>query len=59
MVEWEALATGLPFIQAGGVEREFDPESPREFVIETKWSRDQAKILWWDFVDKCRFETKK
>jgi glycosyltransferase involved in cell wall biosynthesis len=59
MVEWEALATGLPFIQAGGVEREFDPESPREFVIETKWSRDEAKILWWDFVDKCRFETKR
>jgi glycosyltransferase involved in cell wall biosynthesis len=56
MVEWEALATGLPFIQAGGVEREFDPKSPREFVIENNWSRDQAKVLWQEFIDKCRFE---
>ena len=59
MVEWEALAVGLPFIQAGGVEREFDPKSPREFVMETHWSRDQAKVLWQEYVDKCRFEIKK
>lgn len=56
MVEWEALATGLPFIQAGGVEREFEPNEPREFVMSVGWSRDQAKLLWQDFVDRCRYQ---
>lgn len=59
MVEWEALATGLPFIQAGGVEREFDPKSPREFVMEAKWSRDQAKVVWQEFIEKCQFEIRR
>lgn len=58
MVEWEAMAVGLPFIQAGGVEREFSPSNPRGFLQEMSWSREQAQVLWEEFVHKCRIELK-
>lgn len=57
MVEWEAMAVGLPFIEAGGVQREFNPSGPRDFVFDFRWSRNQAKDIWVDYVDRCSFES--
>lgn len=57
MVDWEALAAGLPFIDGGGTQREL-PKSydPRGFVMESGWSRETAKESWLEYIDKCRFE---
>ena len=57
MFEWEALASGLPMIPAGGTEREFNPQSPRNFVEEMNWSREKAMLLWLQFIEKCATET--
>lgn len=56
MIEWEAMACGLPFIQAGGVEREANPIEPRKFVMAQGWSRDKALETWTMFLDGCRRE---
>jgi hypothetical protein len=59
MFEWECLASGLPMIEAGGIQREHEPENPREFVFEMGWSRTQSLQTWMSFIDKCRFELRK
>jgi len=56
MIEWEALACGLPLIEAGGVEREASPAEPRDYVLKSGWSRDQALESWIGFLDRCRHE---
>ncbi len=57
MFEWEALASGLKLIPAGGTEREFNPDSPREFVENMNWSREKALKLWLNFIEQCAVET--
>jgi hypothetical protein len=60
MVDWEALAAGLPFIEGGGVQRELPREfKPREFVFNAGWSRVDARDQWLQYIDKCRFELSK
>jgi len=56
MFEWECLATGLPMIEAGGIEREHCPSDPRAFVFDLGWSRSQAVSTWMDYIERRRFE---
>lgn len=51
MVEWEAMACGLPVRNISGLEKDFVPSSnPRDDVFRLGWSRHQAKELWRDFL---------
>ena len=53
MVEWEAMATDLPFIFANDLERDFIPsKSPRDDVFERKWDRESAKGVWENYINE-------
>ncbi|QQS65314.1 hypothetical protein IPO96_02050 [Candidatus Saccharibacteria bacterium] len=50
MAEWEAMATGIPFVHFGGAEREFYPsDNPRDDVFSMGWDRKSVKKKWVDF----------
>jgi hypothetical protein len=49
MVEWEAMAAGLPMVNISGLEKDFElaeGESPRERVFAEGWDRHSAKARW-------------
>lgn len=53
MAEWEAMATDIPFVFYGNVEREFIPsEHPREDVFKLGWNRDNVKKIWEKFFEE-------
>jgi len=53
MAEWEAMATNIPFVFFGNVEREFYPSaSPREDVFSMGWDRASVKKKWIDFFQR-------
>lgn len=53
MAEWEAMATNIPFVFYGNVEREFYPsDKPRQDVIKMGWDRKSAKKKWVKFFEK-------
>lgn len=56
MFEWECLAADLPMLDAGGIEREFIPSNPRQFVFEQRWSREQSLEIWVQFIERCRYQ---
>lgn len=56
MFEWECLASGLNMIEAGGTQREFQPDDPRAFVFEMGWSRKQALPIWMEYIERCSHE---
>lgn len=50
MAEWEAMATDIPFVFYGSVEREFTPSNhPREDVFKYGWNRENVKQIWENF----------
>lgn len=50
MAEWEAMATNIPFVFYGNVEREFAPsKNPREDVMKMGWDRKSVKKKWMEF----------
>lgn len=50
MAEWEAMATDIPFVFYGNVEREFVPSaSPRNDVFKMGWDRITVKNKWINF----------
>jgi|LSQX01.2.fsa_nt_gb glycosyltransferase involved in cell wall biosynthesis len=50
MAEWEAMATDIPFVFYGNVEREFIPgKHPREDVFSKGWDRKTVKQKWINF----------
>lgn len=53
MAEWEAMASNIPFIFYGNVEREFIPSNqPRNDVLEMGWDRDSVKEQWIRFFEE-------
>ena len=57
MIDWEALACGLPIIEGGGVKRDLPlTYSPREFVKESGWFRTDALTTWNTYIEKCVWE---
>jgi hypothetical protein len=51
MIEWEAMACDLPFIDIGTQEREFFPSAhPREDIFARGWDRPSAKIVWQNYL---------
>lgn len=53
MEEWEAMATDIPFVFYGNVEREFVPSKhPRNDVLELGWDRDSVKEKWISFFEE-------
>lgn len=51
MIEWEALCTGLPYLNISGLEKDFNPSpEPRNDVIQRGWTRKQAKQSWGEFL---------
>lgn len=53
MAEWEAMASNIPFVFYGNVEREFVPSSnPRNDVLEMGWDRDSVKDKWIRFFEE-------
>jgi glycosyltransferase involved in cell wall biosynthesis len=51
MVEWEAMACNLPFIDISGLEREFPLSSnPREELLLHGWDRESAKKQWLEYL---------
>jgi hypothetical protein len=53
MCEWEAMATGLPFIDLAPVEREFEvPVHSREHVIDCGWARYKARDQWLEYLER-------
>lgn len=56
MFEWEAFSAGLKMVDGGGVQREFNPQNPSEFVRDMGWRRSNALTTWLEFVEKCRYE---
>lgn len=53
MAEWEAMATDIPFVFYGNVEREFIPSShPRQDVLNKKWDRKSVKKRWIQFFEE-------
>lgn len=51
MVEWEALACGLPVVDLSLLEKDFVPSrNPRQDVGRLGWLRAEAKGLWADFL---------
>jgi len=55
IVEWEAMACGLPVIDITGIEREFVPSSdPREDVFKHRWDRETAKGDWLEYIEALR-----
>jgi hypothetical protein len=57
MIDWEALACGLPIIEGGGVKRELPHHySPRDYVKSEGWFRSDAILIWQKFIDKCVWE---
>jgi glycosyltransferase involved in cell wall biosynthesis len=51
MVEWEAMAAGLPVVDLSGLEREFAPSAnPRQQVIELGWDRKTARETWLKYL---------
>jgi hypothetical protein len=60
MIDWEALACGLPIIDGGGVVRELPLKfSPREFVRESGWFRTDAIHSWLQYIENCKWELRK
>ncbi|MEG2379087.1 MAG: hypothetical protein RSB77_02585 [Bacilli bacterium] len=50
MAEWEAMATNIPFVFYGNVEREFIPsKNPRNDVMKMGWDRKSTKKKWETF----------
>lgn len=53
MAEWEAMASNIPFLFYGNVEREFYPsKKPRDDVFHMGWDRQSVKRKWIDFFDR-------
>ena len=53
MAEWEAMASNIPFVFYGNVEREFIPSSnPRNDILEKGWDRDSVKDKWIRFFEE-------
>jgi glycosyltransferase involved in cell wall biosynthesis len=53
MAEWEAMATNIPFVFYGNIEREFYPSSnPRKDVMRMGWDRKSAKKKWIRFFEE-------
>ena len=53
MAEWEAMASNIPFVFYGNVEREFIPSNnPRNDVLEMGWDRDSVKDKWIRFFEE-------
>lgn len=53
MSEWEAMATGIPFVYYGNTEREFYPSnSPRDDVFTMGWDRKSVKKKWIEFFER-------
>jgi len=51
MVEWEAMACGLPLKKIGETKREFQPSScPVADVIMRNWTRVDAKRIWQKYL---------
>lgn len=51
MVEWEAMACNLPFVNL--TDREFTPQPrPRDDVIEREWDRPAVKRLWTKYLQE-------
>jgi hypothetical protein len=60
MIDWEALACGLPIIDGGGLVRELPLKySPREFVRESGWFRVDAVHQWLEYIEYCKWELRK
>jgi hypothetical protein len=60
MIDWEALACGLPIIDGGGIARELPLKySPREFVRESGWFRVDAVHQWLEYIEYCKWELRK
>jgi glycosyltransferase involved in cell wall biosynthesis len=52
MAEWEAMATNIPFVFYGSVEREFYPsKNPRDDVFAQGWDRKSVKKKWIDLFE--------
>jgi glycosyltransferase involved in cell wall biosynthesis len=55
MIEWEAMACGLPFIFTNDVQRDFLPgDSPREAMMKMNWDRASAIQIWLDYIGEFR-----
>lgn len=55
MVEWEAMASGLPFVTAPGVEKEFIPShDPRRDVFSRCWDRVGARANWHAYLTQVK-----
>lgn len=53
MAEWEAMATDIPFVFYGNVEREFYPsKNPRDDVFAKGWDRKSVKQKWINLFEK-------
>lgn len=53
MSEWEAMATNIPFVFYGDVEREFIPSAnPRDDVFSKGWDRKSVKKVWVKFFEE-------
>ena len=50
LVEWEAMSSGLPLVNAEGITREFPEGSSRDLVFELGWDRITAKKTWEDYL---------
>jgi hypothetical protein len=57
MIDWEALACDLPIVEGGGVKRDLPLHySPREYVKQAGWFREDAILTWQAYIDKCLWE---
>lgn len=50
LVEWEAMSSGLPLVNAEGVTREFPEGSSRDLIFELGWDRISAKKTWENYL---------
>lgn len=57
MAEWEAMASNIPFVFYGNVEREFIPsDNPRNDVLKFGWDRETVKEKWIRFFEENGIE---
>lgn len=52
LVEWEAMAAGLPLWSASPVKREVPDHSARDYVFDMGWDRNSLRGEWQDYLEE-------
>lgn len=53
MIEWEAMMSNLPLVNLTTLQKDFTPKAnPRQQVKDLFWDREDAKVVWRNYINK-------